>query len=127
MKWFTKSYDGGPNSGVTGYWLLEWKKGISIVLLHFSPGSREAFHSHAFNAFTWWLRGSVIEEHVNWEVKTWKPSLIPKWTPRNCYHKIIASSRGAWALSIRGPWSDTWKETKGDKEITLTHGRKIVE
>ena len=50
MKLFHKSHDGGKNSGVTGYWLIEWKSGFSIVVLRFSKGTREAFHSHAFNA-----------------------------------------------------------------------------
>ena len=59
MKLFHKSHDGGKNSGVTGYWLIEWKSGFSIVVLRFSKGTREAFHSHAFNALTWWLKGSV--------------------------------------------------------------------
>ena len=34
MKLFTKSYDGGENSGVTGYFLIEWKNVFSIVLLN---------------------------------------------------------------------------------------------
>lgn len=52
MKILSKSYDGGPDSGVDGYWLIEIKSWFSIVLLHFNPGTREAFHNHAFNALT---------------------------------------------------------------------------
>ena len=65
IKLFKKSHDGGPNSGVTGYWLIEWKLGFSIVILRFSKGSREAFHSHAFNAWTWWIKGRVMEYFVD--------------------------------------------------------------
>ena len=36
IKLFHKSYDGGEDSGVTGYWLIEWKEGCSINLLKFS-------------------------------------------------------------------------------------------
>lgn len=129
MKLFRKSYDGGPDSGVTGYWVIEWKEVFSIVLLHFSPGSRDAFHSHAFNALTWWLRGAVVEEFAPDESgsaptsKAWQPSLKPKFTPRHNFHKIIAGPAGAWALSIRGPWAKTWKEAKHGSTHTLTHGR----
>ena len=70
---FKKSHDGGPNSGVTGYWLIEWKLGFSIVILRFSKGSREAFHTHAFNALTWWVKGSVEEHFADGSTpKTWK-------------------------------------------------------
>lgn len=129
MKLFHKSHDGGEDSGVTGYWLIEIKSLFSIVLLHFSPGSREAFHSHAFNALTWWLKGDVTEEFLSpqWDgstnPKNWRPSINPKVTLRNCFHKIIAGERGAWALSIRGPWSATWQENKNGQTYTLGHGR----
>ena len=129
MKLFRKSYDGGPDSGVTGYWLVEIKSLFSIVLLRFNPGSREAFHSHAFNALTWWLKGDVVEEYHGQVhpggglLRRWTPSIKPKYTPRNCFHKIIAGERGAWALSIRGPWSKTWFENKNGETYELGHGR----
>lgn len=133
MKLFRKSYDGGGDSGVTGYWLIECKSLFSIVLLHFGPGSREAFHSHAFNALTWWLKGDVREEFFDktdpfWNKgeithKDWSPSWKPKWTPKNCFHKIIAGAKGAWALSIRGPWDATWFESKNGETYELGHGR----
>ena len=138
MKIFSKGHDGGKDSNVTGYWLIEIKSLFSIVLLKFNKGSREAFHSHAFNAWTWWLKGKVIEEvytkpksknkglgHIDYI--NWNSSLKPKYTPRKQMHKIIALE-DTWALSFRGPWSKTWKEyrKKENKEVTLTHGRKII-
>ena len=127
MKMFKKSYDGGPSSGVTGYWLIEAKNMFSIVLLRFSPGSREAYHNHAFNAVTWWLKGAVVEQHKDGRHILWKPSLKPKLTTKDCFHKIVASPAGAWALSFRGPWDKTWQEHKAGKTITLAQGRKLVE
>ncbi len=124
MKLFHKSHDGGNDSGVTGYWLIECKSLFSIVLLHFSPGSREAFHSHAFNALTWWIKGEVQEHFLDSpQAKRWVPSIKPKWTPKNCFHKILAGGKGAWALSIRGPWDDTWFENKHGETYELGHGR----
>lgn len=130
MKLFSKAADGGEGSGVTGFFLVEIKPLFSIVLLRFNKGTREAFHEHAFNAWTLWLKGSV------WE---WKRSPPPgrriwrqhfsagrlKYTPRSCLHKIDAVET-TWALSVRGPWVDRWRELRGDKFITLTHGRKEI-
>ena len=128
MKIFSKSHDGGKDSGVTGYWLIEWKSLFSIVLLKFSHKHRENYHSHAFNAYTWWLKGKVVEEFPD-PLKgslTWVPSLKPKFTPRKNIHKIVVTE-DAYALSIRGPWDDTWVEVspKGDV-TTLTHNRVVV-
>lgn len=127
MKLFNRSHDGGKDSGVTGYWLVENKRLFSIVLLRFSSGSREAFHSHAFNALTWWVKGEVEEQFVdNSQSKTWKPSFKPKFTPKGNFHKIIGK-RTAWAISVRGKWDDTWQEKKGDEVYTLTSGRVKVQ
>lgn len=129
-KFFTKAKDGGPESHVTGYFLVEIKPLFSIVLLHFAEGTREAFHSHAFNALTLWLSG-VVEERVmgngGEESHLWAAGQL-KYTPRNCCHKIVAPKSGAWALSLRGPWVDKWREfiPSAKRVVTLTHGRKVV-
>lgn len=125
-----KRADGGENSGVTAYMLIEWKSLFSIGLLHFKQGSREAYHTHAFNAITWWLKGHVTEVHVEGETildkfKSFAPSFKPKFTSRDCYHKIIATTN-TWVLTFRGPWKDKWKELRPDGEVVLTHGRKTV-
>lgn len=118
-----KASDGGKDSGVTAYWLIEWKGLFSVGFLRFSEGSREAYHSHAFNAVTWWLRGEV-EEHFKdgGEVCKWTPSFKPKKTPRKCFHKVYALKE-TWALTFRGPWVDTWQEFKNGKLVTLRKGR----
>lgn len=125
MKFFTKSHDGGIDSGVTGYWLIECKWLFSIVLLRFSKGSREAFHSHAFNAWTLWLKGYVVEEYLyTQEQYVWKAGQL-KYTPRHRFHKIT-SKEVSWALSFRGPWWNHWQEYKNGVLTKLTHGRKVV-
>jgi len=130
-KWFPriffKKYDGGKESGVTGYMLLEWKTVFSIGLLHFNEGSREAFHSHAFNAVTWWLKGSVTEvHHLSGETKDFSASFKPKYTNRDCFHKVVAHT-STWALTIRGPWKDEWYEHRPvEGHVVLTHGRKKI-
>jgi hypothetical protein len=128
MKFFKKMRDGGPESPVIGYFLVEIKSLFSIVLLHFG-GTREAFHSHAFNAVTLWLRGAVVE-HVAGSIwcercKRWSAGQV-KYTPRNLMHRILPVT-DAWAISFRGPWAKTWQEYRAGEYVTLTHGRKIVE
>ncbi len=127
MKILSFAKDGGTNSHVTGFWLIELKNLFSIVILKFNKGSREAFHSHAFNAFTWFIKGDVTEHHLNGKAINWKPSFLPKFTPRSCFHKVYAN-KTTYALSFRGPWANRWREfsPKTKKFSVLTHGRKVL-
>lgn len=127
MKFLSYGKDGGSKSTVTGFWFIEIKWLFSIVLLRFDEGSREAFHTHAFNALTWWLKGEVEEFYQEGGSKTWTPSVVPKFTPRRCFHKVFAK-KTTYAISFRGPWESLWKEylPKENKTIIMTHGRQIV-
>jgi hypothetical protein len=132
MKLFAKSKDGGPESKVWGYWLLEAKSWLSIVVLRFDEGTRDAFHSHAFNSVSWVLWGELTEEHhpdTNpdpWDrFEVHRPSLLPVLTFRDTTHKV-KSTGTTWVLSFRGPWADKWKEITNKGVSTLTHGRKEV-
>lgn len=128
-KWFPRFFcvkpDGGKDSGVMAYFLIEWKPVFSVGILRFNEGTREAYHNHAFNALTWWLKGLVTEEKLNGEKKDYSPSLKPKYTSRDNFHKVIAHEK-TFALTLRGPWSDTWQEYRKDRYVTLTHGRKEI-
>jgi len=126
MKAFSKGKDGGPESHVTGYFLVEIKRLFSIVLLKFDEGTREEYHNHAFNAVTLWLKGEVQEEYPDHIGTTWKAGEL-KYTPRNLMHRIRAF-KPAYALSFRGPWVSNWNEynAASKRTTTLTHGRKIV-
>ena len=128
MKILHIAKDGGKESNVTGYWLIEAKSLFSIVLLRFSKGSREAYHTHAFNAISWVLKGEMHEYLVTNKVIKMKPSLLPIYTSRDRMHQVLGVADNTWALSFRGPWVDTWKEylPKLKRYITLTHGRNIV-
>jgi len=118
MKFFSWGKDGGPESKVKGFWFVEIKPLFSIVLLRFSHGSREAYHGHAFNCFSWVLKGSLQEKFLycpgyerctpkdtRWHMPSWKPFV----TRREDFHKV--SSYGTtWVLSFRGPWDKEWEE-----------------
>jgi hypothetical protein len=132
MKIFQRASDGGKDSGVSGFFLVEIKALFSIVVLRFNNGTREAIHSHAFNAVTWFLKGRVREHRLidpvcspAVTVREFGPSWRPKFTPRDNHHKV-ESLGVSWALSFRGPWVDRWREVKHGKLVTLTHGRKVV-
>ena len=92
MKLFFKSKDGGQESNVTGYWLIESKRFFSIVVLRFDKGSREAFHNHAFNAVSWVLKGHLMERiktaDIFKEYNHYYPSILPVVTKRDCMHRV---------------------------------------
>jgi len=120
--------DGGEDSNVHGYFLCEIKSLFSIAVLVFEDGSRDAYHSHAFNAVSWIIGGVLVEEHIDKPNNMLLPSIRPVYTPRSCFHKVTSFGR-TYAITFRGPWSSTWKEfiPKTKENITLTHGRKKYE
>lgn len=122
MKFFSVGKDGGPESSVTGYWLVEIKWLFSIVVLRFDGPSRDAYHDHAFNSVSWLLRGRLIETMLDGRINDYLASFWPIVTLRSCNHKVD-SDGVSWVLSFRGPWRSTWKETRADGEHVLTHGR----
>lgn len=127
MKLFHKGKDGGPESTVTGYWLIEWKRFFSIAVLCFESGSRDAYHSHAFNSISWLLKGRLIEYLFGGgETRVYFPGLWPIITKRTTNHKVLSLGR-SWVLTFRGPWAKTWEEYRPTGRVTLTHGRKEIE
>lgn len=128
MKFLTKRKDGGAESTVTGYWLVEIKWLFSICLLRFDGASREAFHTHAFNCFSWVLRGGLLETFLDGRVRYHPASWLPFVTRRTDFHKVDSGSGTTWVLSFRGPWARRWKEYLPHSEeiVTLTHGRKVI-
>jgi len=126
MKFFKRSKDGGPESPVDAFFLFEIKSLGSVALLRFNEGARESYHTHAFNALTWFLCGDLIEEDMNGTYHIYRRSWLPKITRREKNHRVIAWVT-SWCLTIRGPWSSTWTEDSATHHTVLTHGRKIVE
>lgn len=127
MKLFSYGKDGGPDSTVWGYWLCEFKSLFSIAILCFEDGSREAYHSHAFNCFSWLIKGHLTEENLGGKTKVYRPNIFPILTRRETFHKVTSKGR-TWVFTIRGPWSKTWKEFNPNTEefTTLTNGRKEI-
>lgn len=125
MRVLTKTKDGGPKSPVEAYFLFELKSIGSIALLKFNKGGREEFHTHAFNALTWFICGSLTEEIYSGNKKRYYRSMFPKITLRNHNHRVIAN-KTSWCLTIRGPWKSSWTEDSHDSTTLFTHNRRVL-
>lgn len=132
MRFLQKVKDGGPESPVDAYVLIEIKGLFSVMLLKFNKGGREAFHSHAFDALTWFIKGDLVEQslvnHPNGthQRRVYRRSLLPKVTPRSLLHRVVAH-KDSWCLTLRGPWVKQWVEyNEDDRKFTLlTRGRRV--
>lgn len=124
---FSKVKDGGPESPVDAYFLIEIKSLFSIAVLKFNKGGREAYHTHAFNAFTWFLKGELEEQDVHGDRFQYRHGLLPKVTKREKNHRVLAK-QDSWCLTFRGPWAKQWTEYKEaeDQTITMTSGRVVI-
>jgi len=128
MRILSKVKDGGQESPVDAYFLVEWKSVFSIALLKFHKGRREQFHTHAFNALTWLVSGDLIEEDCDTgDFYQYDRFLMPKVTKRTTNHRVTAF-KDSWCFTVRGPWSSEWREVDKDKNTvsTLTNGRKVT-
>mgnify|MGYP003640485688 CR=1 FL=1 len=125
MKLFTKMKDGGKDSTVTGYWLIECKSLFSICVLKFEGVSREAYHNHAFHSISWVISGQLVELMLDNRIFTYKPSIFPILTSRKDMHQVSSSTGNTWVFTLRGPWNKTWCEfiPETDEYVTLSKGR----
>lgn len=125
MKILWNDKDGGPESKVR-CWGLEIKSLFSVLVLRFDRGTRDAYHSHAFNAASWLLRGSLREVHIENGTEFHLPELRPIITKRETTHKVYGGPGASWVLSFRGPWADHWYEFVSTHYVRLTHGRQVT-
>lgn len=127
MKLWHKAKDGGPESTVTGYWLVELKSLFSVALLRLDNGSRSSYHSHAFNSLSWVLKGRLREQPLWSEDLIHSPSVLPIVTRRDTYHRVFSEGT-TWVLTFRGRWAKTWEEYDPftGEIVTLGNGRRIV-
>ncbi|HEY3496226.1 MAG TPA: hypothetical protein VGK73_16115 [Polyangiaceae bacterium] len=126
MKFLTTCKDGGAESTVWAHILFEIKALASVMLLRFENGSRDAYHSHAFNCVSWVLSGELHEHEADGTYTVHRAGLRPIITLRSTTHKVVSRGR-TWVVTFRGPWTRTWKEIlPGRGEVQLTNGRREV-
>jgi hypothetical protein len=120
--------DGGPESRVW-CWGIESKGLGSVLLMRFAEGSREAYHTHAFNAISWVLRG-CLQERPLWaapfEFRHHRAGPVPIVTKRNTFHQVHGMAPNTWVLSFRGPWVNLWLELNRWGLQTLTNRRQVL-
>jgi hypothetical protein len=127
MRFVWNEKDGGGDSLVWAYG-FESKRFGSVLLLRFKRGSREAFHSHAFNCYSWLLCGRLYERFYNSsKYKTHNASWRPFKTYKTDLHKVAGLAKNSWLITLRGRWEDTWLEVNENGLQELTHKRKVVQ
>lgn len=128
MKFLWNSHDGGKESNVK-MWGVESKDHGSVLLLRFGRGSRDAYHTHAFNSVSWLITGGLEEEVLADDLpQVYFPSLTPIKTYRATFHKVSGLYSSNWVLTFRGPWGRYWKEYRVavKRLVQLTYGRQEV-
>lgn len=134
VKWLWGSKDGGADSNVR-VWGLEVKGLFSVLVLCFGQGSREAFHSHAFNCVSWVLSGALWEcvrtaaDPLGAAFGSWNgyvAGIRPVITKRSTFHQVHGRDSANWVLTFRGPWASTWRDSSAAGDVMLTHGRQVV-
>ena len=128
IKILCKDKDGGPDSTVWAYWLIEWKAGFSIALLKFVGESRDCYHSHAFNSCSWVIKGAGLLESILGSKKRniYTKSFNPIITYKNTFHRVDSAGT-TWVITFRGPWDKSWEEyIQKLGKYKLTHGREVV-
>ncbi len=131
MKLCQLAKDGGPESRVWGFFFVEMKRLMSIVLLIFKDGTRDVYHSHAFHSVSWVLWGKLHETRVMPDESvrrtTFRPSLIPIVTTRSNVHQVRSLGTTV-VISFRGPWARSWYEFDPATKFwtMLVSGRQTV-
>jgi hypothetical protein len=98
---------------VTQYTVFESKRLFSLIFYRWGTIDQVRFHTHAFGAVAFLLRGWYWEK-VRFGGTTMtnfvNVPLVPRFLPRNYCHAIENSKPGTITMVIAGPWQKTWWE-----------------
>lgn len=116
---------------INAYTIFEHKKLFSIIIYHWKTIRQNRFHSHAFAALAFLLKGSYTEERiVNGKVEknVIKDILKPRYLPRNYTHRILEAKPKTWTIVFTGPWIKHWYEYFQDTKTWIKYawGRKVI-
>lgn len=113
---------------ISRFTIIEIKYLFGIIINTFNTTSQDRYHSHAFHAWSWMLKGGYFEDVIKdgkviRNVAIWKS----RWIPRNHIHRIGYSLPGSMSVTFEGPWESTWQEYFTDGRMkTYTWGRKVL-
>jgi hypothetical protein len=126
---------------ITQYTIFESKYLFSIILYNWKTIRQNRFHSHAFSALAFLLRGQYEEETYSKGVikkKVVNQWLKPRFLPQHYCHRILKADPHTWTLVLVGPWSKYWyeffdnaKEVNAEDKyyecwVKYTWGRKVI-
>lgn len=107
--------------------IFEIKYVCGIIVNIFNTTNQDRFHSHAFNAFSWMLRGHYFEEVIEDGAVVTKKIEKSRFIPRNYIHKITQSTPNAMSITFEGPWESTWNEYFDTGRVkAYSWGRKVL-
>lgn len=116
---------------IMAYTIFEHKYLFSIVVYHWKTIKQNRFHSHAFPAVAFLLKGGYDEEvYTPNGVKQKKVDqwLKPRVLPRNYTHRILQAEPKTWTIVFTGPWIKYWYEYFEDTQtwVKYSWGRKVL-
>ena len=113
------------------YTIFENKKFGGIWIYNWKTIEQNRFHTHAFSAYAFLLKGSYIEEVIKdgkiikKEVNQW---MKPRYLPRNYCHRILEAKPKTWTIVFFSKWINHWWEYFNDSKTWVKYGwgRKII-
>ena len=132
IKFLTSKKVALGKGNVTQYTLIECKELFSVIFYRWNTIDQVRFHTHAFNAYAFLLRGYYEEKIiVDGEIieKTVNQWLKPRFLAKNYCHSIGYAKPQTMTLVITGAWQDTWQEYFPDtkKWVTYSWGRNKID
>jgi hypothetical protein len=107
--------------------IFEDKSCFSIYFHIFNTIAQDRFHTHAFDGYSYVLRGGYEEEYkVDGVVHKKWVGTGGRFIPKNYNHRILRSEPDTMSILFTGPWDNHWTEENDQFVRTLTHGRKEV-
>jgi len=116
---------------INAYVLFESKHLFSIILYNWKTIEQNRFHTHAFSAIAFLLKGGYVEEKIidrKIVINNVNNKFIPRYLPKNYCHRILKAEPKTWTIIFVGPWIKYWYEYFQDskKWIRYTWGRKKI-
>lgn len=118
---------------ILSYALFEWKLLFSVIIYNWKTIRQNRFHSHAFPAIAFLLKGEYVEEvykdgKIITKVVGKDQRFKPRYLPRHYTHRILKAKPQTYTIVFTGPWTRYWYEWFEDTNtwVKYTWGRRVV-
>lgn len=108
--------------------IIEFKLIGGIIINIFNTKDQDRFHSHAFNAYSWMIKGYYDEEFIDdCGNHTFQTIIKSRFIPKEYIHKIRESSKNCISVTLEGPWDNKWLEIFDNGRVKAYNwGRKVI-